>query len=97
MRIQVTSSTSKSLEMVIEDEDISPADIIHHELLKDDRVVFAGATQPHPLLKRVNLTLEVKRGNPATTLVSSGTKAATRVAELLAKAREAFGKTRSSE
>jgi DNA-directed RNA polymerase subunit L len=45
------------LELELQDEDISIADVIHYEALRDKHVIFAGVVAPHPLQKRVILKI----------------------------------------
>jgi DNA-directed RNA polymerase subunit L len=60
MEIRVTAKSKQDVEVEIEDADYSIADIIRYELLEDKNVSFAGIITPHPLLKRIKLTVIAK-------------------------------------
>lgn len=91
MRITKVTSVDKTLEMQIEGEDIALADIIHHELLKDSRVVFAGAISTHPLLKKILFRVETKETKPVNAIIDSCNKAAENVTELFDKTNKSLG------
>ena len=90
MKLNVTSRTPRSIKIVLEDEDVSSADIIHRELLMDEDVVFAAATVPHPLLKKVIVNLETKQKDPKKALIASADRAIKKIEEMLEKARRAI-------
>ena len=90
MKIYTNSISSKSVEIIIEDEDISLADIIHHELLSDNNVVFAGAVPTHPLLRKTVIRVETKSRNPTDATISSSSKALENIEKLLTMARGAI-------
>jgi len=87
MEIKVLSSSEKAILVDIEDEDISILEIIQHELLKDDRVVFAGWAQRHPLLKRINMRVQTKTTEPVKVLISGSSKASEKASELISEAK----------
>jgi DNA-directed RNA polymerase subunit L len=91
MRITKVTYGEKTLEMQIEEEDIALADIIHHELLNDSRVVFAGAISTHPLLKTMKLRVETKGTEPIDAIIDSCRKAAKNATELLDKTNKSLG------
>jgi len=72
------------LEVSFIDEDIALADILHHELLKDDEVIFAGVAPSHPLLAENKLIIQSK-GNPTKNLLASVERALETVKEMLNK------------
>ena len=80
--MKVVSRSAKELEVNIEGEDVSLAQIVHHELLKDKDVVFSGVHPPHPLLKILIIRIQTAKGDPKDALVSSG-KAAAENAKIL--------------
>lgn len=74
----ITRVADNTIEVHLKDEDVAIADIIHHELLQDKDVVFAGVVPPHPLIKEVVLKLQSKKEDPITILLDS-TKNASRI------------------
>ncbi|MGQ9718594.1 MAG: RpoL/Rpb11 RNA polymerase subunit family protein [Nitrososphaerales archaeon] len=92
MEIKVLSSSERALLVDIEDEDISILEIIQHELLKDDRVVFAGWAQRHPLLKRINMRVQTKATEPLKVLISGSSKASEKASELISEAKKTSSK-----
>ena len=83
MKLAVVFQSGKDLEVKIEGEDVSVADVVHHELLKDRDIVFAGVRPPHPPLKTLYLRVQTAKGAPKTAIVSSGKRAAENVKPLL--------------
>ncbi len=72
------------LEVRFVDEDIALADILHHELLKDEKVVFAGVAPSHPLLAENKLIIQSK-GEPTKDLLASVERALSTIKEMLDK------------
>lgn len=72
-------------------EDIALADILHHELLKDGSVIFAGVASTHPLLAETVLTIQSKT-EPTRTLLESILRAAATVRELMDKTEDSLRK-----
>jgi len=72
------------LEVRFVDEDIALADILHHELLKDDKVIFAGVAPSHPLLAETKLIIQSK-GDPTEKLLASVKRAVATIEEMLDK------------
>jgi len=70
------------LEISFVDEDIALADILHHELLKDGEVIFAGVAPSHPLLAENKLVIKSK-GDPTKNLLASVERALKTVKEML--------------
>ncbi|MCP8307888.1 MAG: hypothetical protein H3Z53_02680 [archaeon] len=85
MEIKVISSTEKILIMDIEGEDISILEIVRHELLKDNHVIFAGVIEQHPLLKKLTMRVQTKNIEPLNVLISSCSKAIEKSSELLSE------------
>jgi DNA-directed RNA polymerase subunit L len=98
MDLKVTEETSNILGLQIEKEDFSIPDILHQELLKDPKVVFAGVHQIHPILKQYALRIESKNNaKPAALLVKAGESASKTAAEILKAAQRAFGETKAAK
>lgn len=72
------------LEVRFVNEDVSLADILHHELLKDNKVIFAGVAPTHPLIAETKLTIQSKT-DPTKSLVASVERAAVTIKEMLDK------------
>lgn len=79
------------LEVKFIDEDIALADILHHELLKDSSVIFAGVAQTHPLLAETTLVIQSKN-DPTKVLSKSVRRAAETIKELLDKTEDKLKK-----
>jgi DNA-directed RNA polymerase subunit L len=71
MDLKVISKDSKSIELSIEDEDISIPEIIQHNLLKNSQILFSGFAQKHPLLKNQVIRVQTKNKPPKSILVDS--------------------------
>jgi DNA-directed RNA polymerase subunit L len=85
------SKKGNTLEVRFVDEDTALADILHHELLKDSNVVFAGVAPIHPLLAETKLTIQGK-GDPAKSFAEGVKRAADTVKEMLDKTEAALKK-----
>lgn len=90
MEIKIISSTKNNLVMDIEDEDVSIPEIIRYELLKDNRVIFAGVSEQHPLLKKLTMRVQTKGIEPLNALISSFSKAIEKTSELLSEVNKAL-------
>ncbi|MCP8323564.1 MAG: hypothetical protein L6N96_05240 [Candidatus Methylarchaceae archaeon HK02M2] len=91
MELKVLSNESKTLLMHITDEDISIPHIIHHELLEDERILFAGVIQQHPLLNRLTMRIQTKDVEPVDVLISNILKAIEKSAEMLSEIKISLG------
>ena len=82
--MQVVISRGDEREFVVEvtGEDYSLAEIVHHELLDEKNVTFAGVLPPHPLIKKLVLRVRAQRMKPEKVLLTSLEKAATNVHSL---------------
>jgi DNA-directed RNA polymerase subunit L len=91
MDIKLFEESGTNIRLQIENEDFSISDIIHQELLKDSKVVFAGVLTPHPLLKQYIIKMEVKKGtNPINILKTSSGQAVKSAEAMLKEAQRAF-------
>lgn len=82
MNVKAVSAGKNIVELELEGEDVSIADIIHQELLEDQRVVFAGVKLLHPLERRVVLKVQTSKGNPAEVTADNAKKAAGKLSVL---------------
>lgn len=90
MELKIISKDDRSILMNILGEDLSVSQIVHHELLEDERVVFAGAVQKHPLLRELVMRIETKTTKPTEVLVSSCLKATEKANDLLSEAKRSL-------
>jgi len=92
MEMKINKVSDNTIELTLEDEDFSIADIIHQELLKNSKVVFAGISPSHPLIKRYVAKIQTVRNvKPISAVVSSGKSAAKTAAEILNAVDKALG------
>lgn len=91
MQIQITHDDERSLMVEVSGEDYSLAEIVHHELLGEKNVTFAGVLPPHPLIKKLVLKLRAQRIKPEKALLNGVEKAEGNVHELLESVTKAFG------
>ena len=91
MNFKIITVADNALQIQIDKEDYSLADIIHKELLNVKHVKFSGVPPPHPLIK--TLTVQVHTdgsGNPTKALKEAMELSQERVAELLKISRQIF-------
>jgi DNA-directed RNA polymerase subunit L len=69
-------------------EDLSLAEIVHHELLNEKNVTFAGVVPPHPLLKKLILKVRAQRIKPEKAFLTSIERAETNIHEILEETRK---------
>jgi DNA-directed RNA polymerase subunit L len=82
MQVQTTNENEKGLTVEITGEDYSLAEIVHHELLEEKSVTFAGVLPPHPLIKKLVLKVRAQRVRPEKAFVSSVQRAILTTQEL---------------
>jgi len=91
MDLKVKEMSDSIIELALEKEDFSISDILHQELLKNSKVIFAGIAPPHPLLKRYMIKIQtVKNTKPINIVASSGEGAAKTALEILEAAKKAL-------
>lgn len=83
MELKKISGDATSLELHVDGEDVAVAEIVHRELLKDPRVVFAGVAPLHPLLRRLVVKVQTKQVAPVQALVEGSEQAQKNVAAFL--------------
>ncbi len=91
MQVQTTSDDEKGLTVEITGEDYSLAEIVHHELLEEKSVTFAGVLPPHPLIKKLVLKVRAQRVKPEKAFVNSVERAMGTSRELLDGVKKALG------
>ncbi len=77
--------------MEITDEDYSLAEIVHHELLEEKSVTFAGVLPPHPLIKKLVLKVRAQRTKPEKVFANSVERAMETTKELYDGVKKALG------
>ncbi len=90
MNLKINAVGNGALQVVIDKEDYSIADIIHKELMNVKHVKFAGVPPPHPLIKTLTIEVSTDTNKPAKALEEALELSQERVAELLKIAREIF-------
>jgi DNA-directed RNA polymerase subunit L len=91
LQVQTTSEDEKGLTVEITGEDYSLAEIVHHELLEEKSVTFAGVLPPHPLIKKLVLKVRAQRVKPEKAFVNSVQRAIETTQELSASVRKELG------
>jgi DNA-directed RNA polymerase subunit L len=90
MQVQTTNEGERGLVVEITGEDYALAEIVHHELLEEKNVTFAGVVPPHPLLKKLVLRVRAQRIKPEKAFVSGVQKAMDTTKELYESVEKAF-------
>src|SRR6267143_1081487 len=83
MQVRVSHDDEKMFTVEVTGEDYSLAEIVHHELLNEKNVTFAGVVPPHPLLKKLILKVRAQRIKPEKAFVTSVERAESNTHELL--------------
>ena len=91
MQVQTTSEDEKGLTVEITGEDYSLAEIVHHELLEEKSVIFAGVLPQHPLVKKLVLKVRAQRIKPEKAFSNSVERAIETTHELLDSMKKALG------
>lgn len=90
MQVQTSHEDEKEFTIEVTGEDYSLAEIIHHELLDEKNVTFAGVLPPHPLIKKLVLKVRAQRIKPERAFLSGLERAETNIHGLLESVVEAF-------
>lgn len=91
MQIQTSHEDEKAFTVEVVGEDYSLAEIVHHELLDEKNVTFAGVLPPHPLIKKLVLKVKAQRIKPEKAFSNSVERAITTTHELLDSITSALG------
>jgi DNA-directed RNA polymerase subunit L len=91
MQVQITNEDERGLTVEITGEDYSLAEIVHHELLEEKSVTFAGVLPPHPLIKKLVLKVRAQRIKPEKAFVNSVERAIETTQELTRAVGDALG------
>jgi len=90
LNLKINSVADGALQVVLEKEDYSLADIVHKELMNVKHVKFAGVPPPHPLIKTLTIEVSTDTSKPSKALEEALQLSRERVAELLKIAKEIF-------
>ena len=88
MQIRVSHDDERLFTVEVTGEDPSLAEIVHHELLNEKNVTFAGVVPPHPLLKKLIVKVRAQRIKPEKAFLTSVERAETNAHELLEEAQK---------
>ena len=91
LQVRAISDDEKGLTVEVTGEDYSLAEIVHHELLEEKSVTFAGVLPPHPLIKKLVLKVRAQRVKPAKAFSNSVERAMETSRELLDGVEKALG------
>ena len=90
MQVQVSREGEREFTVEVTGEDYSLAEIIHHELLDEKNVTFAGVLPPHPLIKKLVMKVRAQRIKPEKAFLAGLEKAQVNTHELLEVTSKAF-------
>jgi DNA-directed RNA polymerase subunit L len=82
MQVQVSRGDEREFTVEVTGEDYSLAEIVHHELLDEKNVTFAGVLPPHPLIKKLVLRVRAQRIKPEKAMLASLERAMANTREL---------------
>lgn len=91
MQLQTSNENERGLTVEITGEDYSLAEIVHHELLEEKSVTFAGVLPPHPLVKKLVLKVRAQRIKPEKAFVNSVQRAIETTQELYEGVKDQLG------
>ena len=83
MQVQVLREGEREFTVEVTGEDYSLGEIIHHELLDEKNVTFAGVLPPHPLIKKLVVKVRAQRIKPEKAFLASLERAQASSRELL--------------
>lgn len=91
MDLKLVEESISDITIQIENVDFSIPDIIHHELLKDPKIVFAGVVPPHPILKQFIIKIKVHpKMKPLPILIANSENAVKNSELIMKEAQQAF-------
>jgi len=71
MDATVVDFDDNRVDLIVKEEDISVMHILQHELLKNNKIEFAGVVIRHDLMKECEMRILTKTGNPLDALIES--------------------------
>ena len=90
LNLKVNAVADGAIQVVIDKEDYSIADIVHKELMNVKHVKFAGVPPPHPLIKTLTIEVSTDSNKPIKALEEALRLSQEHVSELLKLAKEIF-------
>jgi len=90
MQVQILREGEREFTVEVTGEDYSLAEIIHHELLDEKNVTFAGVLPPHPLIKKLVLKVRAQRIKPEKAFLAGVERAMNNAHEILEIATKSF-------
>ncbi len=88
--MKINSVGTNAVQVQIDGEDYSIADIVHKELLNIKRVKFAGVAPPHPLIKTLMIQVHTDGIDANKVLNEAVDSAQEKLSELLSVAKQTF-------
>ncbi|MHB8568149.1 MAG: RpoL/Rpb11 RNA polymerase subunit family protein [Nitrososphaerales archaeon] len=92
MNLKIISIADNAIQIQLEREDYSIADIIHRELLNVKHVKFTGVPPPHPLIKTLTVQVHTDGVQPVKVVKEALELALANVDKLLTIAKENFSR-----
>ncbi|MGI0079427.1 MAG: RpoL/Rpb11 RNA polymerase subunit family protein [Nitrososphaerales archaeon] len=90
MKLKINSLGNSAIQVQIDEEDYSLADIVHEELLSEKHVKFAGVAPPHPLIKTLVIQVHTDGADANKALKEAVRISQEKVSELLSVAMQTF-------
>jgi DNA-directed RNA polymerase subunit L len=90
MQVHVIREGEREFTVEVTGEDYALGEIIHHELLDEKNVTFAGVLPPHPLIKKLVIKIRAQRVKPDRAFIGGLEKAQANTHELLEATNKAF-------
>ena len=90
MQVQVIREGERDFTVEVTGEDYSLGEIIHHELLDEKNVTFAGVLPPHPLIRKLVLKVRAQRIKPEKAFLAGLEQAQSNSHALLEAVNKAF-------
>src|SRR5579863_4087946 len=88
--MKINSLGNEAIQIQIDGEDYSVADIVHKELLGVKHVKFAGVAPPHPLIKTLTIQVHTDGGNANELLKQAVSNASEKTQEILEAVKKEF-------
>jgi DNA-directed RNA polymerase subunit L len=90
LKMKISSIGSEAIQIQIDGEDYSIADIVHKELLGIRSVKFAGVAPPHPLIRTLTIQVHTDSADGSEVLTEALNNAQERTKEILEAVRNQF-------
>ena len=88
--MKINSIGGDAIQVQIDGEDYSIADIVHKELLNVKKVKFAGVAPPHPLIKTLTMQIHTDGGDSKKLLKEAVERAQEKMSEIMSSTKKAF-------